>query len=196
MTTFLPVIIRKSAYGEPIVANKQARKEIKIEHSKRSEKQMPKKRFVKAGKVKSVVEAKSESESDNDEASTSVQASVSRRRKISLTDKEITVHRPRGHPPASSSRNSNKNNPSGQRKTSHTSDFKITVRRRRGHPLASSPGNSNKSNSFRQRKTSYRSDFEDDPDSPLFKRVRLSSVESDSDKYRELRDRNNEASRK
>ncbi|KAJ9578870.1 hypothetical protein L9F63_004884 [Diploptera punctata] len=268
MPAFQPVIIRKSSNGEHIVANKQAGKEIKIEDSKISEKQMPKKRFVRAGKLKSIIEAKSESESDiHEEASTSVQASVSRRGKISHTDKEITVHRPRGHPPASSPINSNKNNPSRQRKTSYRSDIEITICRSRGRPLASSPRNSNKNNSSRrrktsytsdfkitvrrprgrppassprcsnknnpsrqrktsytsdfkiivrsprgrppassprnsnknnlsrQRKTSYRSDFED-PDSPLFKRVRLSSVESDTDKYRELRDRNNEASRR
>ena len=71
-------------------------------------------------------------------------------------------------------------------------------RRSRGRPPQRQSASSSKNDTTypnRRRKTSCRSDF-DDVDSPPSKRTRQSSVESESDKYRELRDRNNEAARK
>ena len=66
--------------------------------------------------------------------------------------------------------------------------------RPRGRPPNGQPSTS-KNDCTRQRKTSYRSDFSD-TDCPPAKRARQTSTESNCDKYRELRDRNNEASRK
>lgn len=64
---------------------------------------------------------------------------------------------------------------------------------KRQYPSTSKEENLSRS---RQRKYSSSSSVFDEPLTPQSKRSRLSSVESDCDRYRELRDRNNEASRK
>lgn len=76
---------------------------------------------------------------------------------------------------------------------------KVSTSRPRGRPAKRQyPSTSKEENlsKSRQRKYSSSSSVFDEPVTPQSKRSRLSSVESECDRYRELRDRNNEASRK